>query len=158
MGDVDLIPVAVGLGPVGGGPALVQVVEGLVVVAKPVLKLRAVVGAFAVGGVFVVDLPADDVGVVTEALGEFGGDDAAELAVLGVAEVKLLAAAVGVLPAVRLGAKGFGVLLREPGGRSGSGCADDDGDVVFFGEADGAVQPVELEVTLGGFHGGPGEL
>ena len=77
---------------------------------------------------------------------------------LALRPVELLAVTVLILAAVGHGAEGFGIFLREPGGRRGGGCADDDGDVVLFGEADGVLEPVELVVALGGLHGGPGEL
>ena len=36
--------------------------------------------------------------------------------------------------------------------------ADDDGDVMAGGGADGVVEPVEIVVAFRGFEGGPGEL
>ena len=156
--DGNLVPRAVSFAPVGGGPAGVEVVQCLVLGLEPLLELRARLGAEIFAVVFVVDLPANDVGVVAEALGKFGGDDAAELAVFRVREVELLAIAVLILASIGVGAESFGVLLREPCGRRGGGSADDDGDVVLLGEAYGVLKPIELEVALGGLHGGPGEL
>src|SRR5260370_15452131 len=109
--DGDLGPVSVGLGPVGGGPAGVEVVEGLVAVLEPGLELLFDIGAIGEIGVLVVDLPADDVGVVAVALGHLLGDAAGELTVLWVGPVELLAIAVLVLATVFLDAERFGVLL-----------------------------------------------
>src|SRR6185437_1467171 len=88
--DGNLRPVGVALGPVGGGPAGVEVVEGLVMVAAPFVELLLDVGAVGLAGVLVVDLPADDVGIVAVAFGHALGYIAGELAVFGVGPVELL--------------------------------------------------------------------
>ncbi len=76
-----------------------------------------------VGGVLIVDLPADDVRVMAEALGELLGHGAGEHAVLRVGPVELLAVAVLGFAAVFLCAQRFGVGLGEPRGRCGAGRA-----------------------------------
>ncbi len=156
--DGNLRPVVVGLAPVGGGPAGVEVVEGVVVVFEPGVEAGLIGGAEGFVAVFVVDLPADDVGVVAEALGELEGHGSGELTIFGVGPVELRAVAVLVAAAVFEDAKGFGVGGGEPGGRRGRGGSDDDGDVVAGGGADGAVEPVEVVVAFGGLEAGPGEL
>ena len=72
---------------------------------------------------------------MAEALGHCVDDAAGEFEVFGAGPVELLAVAVLVLAAVWHDAEDFGVLLGEPCGRGGAGGAEDDGDVVFGGEA-----------------------
>jgi len=157
-GDGDLRPVGVGLAPVGSGPAGVEVVERVVVIFKPPVELGLVCGAVGFVGVLVVDLPADDVGVVAETFGKALGDVAGKFAVLRVGPVELLAIAVLVTTPVFLDAEGFWVIGGEPRGRRGAGGSDDNGDVVAGGGADGAVEPVEIVMAFGGLEGRPGEL
>ncbi len=137
----------------------VEIVERLVLVAQELLELSArVAGSKALVGVFVADLPADDVWIVAVAAGELGDDVGAELAVQRAGVVELAAAAMFGAHSVFIDAKGLWVLRREPRGRRIGGRADHDCDVVLRGECDGAVQPAEIVVAFGGFHGGPGEL
>ena len=109
-------------------------------------------------GVFVVELPADDVGVVAEVEGHLLGDVVGELAVFGIGEGELLAIAVLGALAVLIDAQGLGIFGGEPRGRRGGGRAEDDADVMFGGEGDGAVEPAEVVVALGRFHGAPGKF
>ena len=78
----DLSPVVVGLAPVRGRPVGIEVVERFVFRFQPILKLVAsdlVVGHL---GVFIVDLPAHDVGIVPEAHRHLLGDAAAEFQIV----------------------------------------------------------------------------
>ncbi len=89
----DLVPAVVGLRPVGCGPVLVECGESFVFFAEEVLELGAGGGVEGLVGVLVADLPADDIGVVAEALREGGGDADAEEAVMwaGVGELAAVA-------------------------------------------------------------------
>jgi len=156
--DGDLRPVVVGLAPVGGGPFVVEVVEGAVALVDPGIEAGLVGGAVRFAGVLVVDLPAHDIGVVAEAFGFLQGHGAGELTILGVRPVELLAVAVLVGAAVFVDAKRLWILGGEPCGRGGAGGSDDDGDVVTFGGPDRTVQPVQIVVAFGGLEFGPCEL
>ena len=156
--DRDLRPVVVGFAPVGGGPFVVEVVEGAVAGFEPVVEAGLVGGAVGFVGVFVVDLPADDVGIVAEAFGELLGHGAGKLTIFRVGPVELLAVAVLVGAAVFFNAEGFGILGGEPGGRRGGGRSDDDGDVVTGSCVNRALKPVEIVLAFGGFEFGPGEF
>ena len=122
------------------------------------MELAAGGGVEGLVGVLVADLPADDVGVVAEALCQCGGDagrrtcGSAGWSRRTAGGCRVRGVAVGV------GAEGVGIFGGEPCGRSVGGGADDDGDVMFFREADGAGQPVEVVVVLGGLQRAPGEL
>jgi hypothetical protein len=157
-GNGNLGPIGVGLRPVGGGPAGVQVVERTVARSQPVLEelLRVVVDGG--GGDFVVELPADDVGIVAEALGKPANDVARELPVLRAGEVVLQAVAMLIALAVVFDAKRLGILLREPGGRRCGGGAQHRVDAVLAGEINGALHPVELVDAFGRLERAPGKL
>src|SRR5205807_4511025 len=82
-GNRDLGPVVVSLAPVGGGPLRIQIVESFVFCLQPILKLlaRVVVVRHVGVAVFVLDLPAPDVSIVTKTDGYLLADAAAELTV-----------------------------------------------------------------------------
>ncbi len=102
------------------------------------MKLGAGGGVEGLVGVLVADLPADDVGVVAEALCECGGDADTEHSIVRAGVGELAAVAVFAELAVGVGAEGVGIFGGEPCGRGVGGSADDDGDVMLFREADGA--------------------
>ncbi len=80
--DWDLVEVVVGLAPVGGRPFRVKVLDGAVFLLQELVELRFGFGIKGIVGVFVVELPADDVGVVAVALRHLGGDGAGKFTVL----------------------------------------------------------------------------
>jgi hypothetical protein len=86
------------------------------------------------------------------------GDVVRELEIFGIGEGKVLAIAMFGAAAVFVDAEGLRIFGGEPCGRRGGGCAEDDADVVFGGEGDGAVEPAEVVVALRGLHGAPGKF
>ena len=80
--------------------------------------------------------------------GEFGGDAAAKFAVLGGSDRALRAIAVDDAATVGVHAQRLGIFLRQPCGRAGGGCSDDDGNMMLRGERDRAVEPIEIEMAL----------
>src|SRR6185437_5595753 len=126
----DLTPRGVCLTPVGGGPCGVQGGEGSESALQPSLELRAGGGVVGLIGVLVVDLPADDVGIVAEALGETRDDIATKLAIERARVGELAAPAVLGAPAVGPDAQYLGVAARQPGGRRIGWRADHHRDVV----------------------------
>ena len=153
-----LRPIEVGLAPVAGRPVCVEIVEGLVLRFEPVLKVRAGVVVIADVGVFVVDLPSGDVGVVSEALRHLFGDAARELPVAGRIPTELLAIAVFIADAVLVNAQRIGILLRKPRRRRGRGRSKHGDDVMARRCGDGVVEPVEIELAFARLHAAPGEF
>src|SRR5271166_2759763 len=156
--DRDLVEGVVGLAPVGGGPVLVEVGNGSVLVGEPRVELGFGFGIEGNLTVFVVQLPADDVGVVAEMDSHLLGDGAGELAVALVGEGELSAVAVLGTTAVLINAKSLRIFGCQPGWRRGGGCAENDADVVLRGEGNGAFEPPEFVMPFGGLHGAPGKL
>src|SRR5208282_5372911 len=96
----NLVPGGIGLAPVGGGPAGIEIVQGAVTGFQPLLKLRAglrIEGGF---GILIVNLPAEDIGIVAKALGHLLRDFARHFAILWIRPVKLLAIAMLIAAAV----------------------------------------------------------
>ena len=83
---------------------------------------------------------------------------AAERAIVRTRVGELAAAAVFGAMAGGVDAQGLGIFGGEPCRRRIGGRADDDGDVVLLGQADCALQPVEVVVAFGSLHAAPGEL
>ncbi len=156
--DGDFVEVVVGLGPVGGSPLLVQVRDGAVLLLQPGVELPLGGGAEIGLGIFVVELPADDVGIMAKVNRHLLGNVMSELTVFGICKGELLAVAVFGAAAVFIDAEGLRIFCREPCGRRGGGRAEDDNDVVFCGEGDGAIEPGKLVVAFGGLHGAPRKL
>src|SRR5208283_572637 len=131
---------------------------GLELRPQPVLELLARDLVPGEGAVLVVDLPAENAGIVAEPPGHLTGDAAAELAVAGAEGRGLRAGAVSGFPAVHFGFERVGILLRKPGRRGGGGGSEDDEDAALGGERDRPVQPVQIEAAFFGLHAAPGEL
>ena len=58
----------------------------------------------------------------------------------------------------RLHTKCFRVFLGEPRGRSRSGSAQNDHDVMLLREANRVIQPIEVKAAFRGLHAAPGKL
>ena len=136
----------------------IEVVERFVFRFQPILKLLArdlVVGHL---GIFVVDLPAHDVGIVPEAHRHLLGDAAAEFPIVRRGSRPLRAVAMRRSTSVLFDPQDVGILLSQPGGRTGGRCADDGDDVMLGGEVNGAFQPVEIILAFGRLHTAPGKF
>src|SRR5580658_699545 len=154
----NLAPAVIGLAPVGGRPMLVERIEGAEAVLEPRLKLppgRVVEGLV---GELVADLPADHVGIVAEAASELFCDFLAVNPIERIGEVELAAAAVLRAMSGRVDAQRFRVRGSQPRGRRIGGSADYNGDMMFGGEVDCAVEPIEIVAALRGLHAAPGEF
>src|SRR5205085_129162 len=90
----NLAPVEKRLAPVGGSPALVQIVERSIARLEPLLKLRLRCGIVRFLGVLIVDLPADHPWIVPKALCECLGDSAGEFAIFRAGKIEVLPIAV----------------------------------------------------------------
>ena len=115
-------------------------------------------GIIALVGIFVADLPADHVGLVAQRLDHAAYDVAAEGAVARTGDRELPAAAMADHGAIALDAQDVGIFLAHPRRRRVGGRADDDLDVVFGREPDGADQPVHVVFALARLHPAPGEF
>jgi len=93
-GQGNLVPSIVGLAPVGSRPIAIQSVERSVFSPEPIVELAAGLRVERFVGVLIADLPADDSGVVTEALRKLPGDGRAKNAILRARIVELAPAAV----------------------------------------------------------------
>src|SRR2546429_7076664 len=83
VGDRDFSPIVVGFAPVGGRPLLIEKVERFVPGFKPIAELvpGVVVEGHLRVAVLVVNLPADDIGVVAVAPSHLGCNTPAEFAI-----------------------------------------------------------------------------
>src|ERR1700722_16000713 len=115
---------------------------------KPALKLC--LGSFSITliGVFVVNLPADHIRVMTERLGHLLRDPPTQFAILGVAPVELLAISVPVLPAVFHGAQSLRILLCKPSWRCGRWRAHHNRDVMPLRCTHGVLEPFQMKLAL----------
>src|SRR5215467_10881468 len=79
--DGNLAPVIVGLAPISRGPMVVEGIKGFVLRFQPVLELtlRRVIVRHQGVAVLVIDLPADNIGIVSKSPGHLFGNPAAEL-------------------------------------------------------------------------------
>jgi len=115
-----------------------------------------IVGSVRAG--LVVDLPADDGGVVLVVLGEVGDDALGVEAELGVVGVHILAHPVADFAAAEVAGVELGVRLGHPGGHGVGGRAHDDLDAGLAHGVDDAVHPGVFEVAVGGLPEAPGGL
>ena len=106
----------------------------------------------------VVDLPADDVGIVLEVLGHLLDDALGKAAVDGRVVAVLAAGLVVDGAAIRIDRQHLGISAGQPLGRSGGGRAQDGLDAVARQDGDGAVEQAEVEGALLGLHQVPGEF
>ena len=142
VGDGDLAPGLDLEAPEVGAPGPVQLVEGPVPPAQPVLEARPAAIAAAVGAPeLVVGLPADHAGVVLVVLGHGPGDALGQQPVGPVREAVVLAPAPHDAGAVRLHGQGLRVLPRHPGRHHRGRGAEDHLDVPGGEGLDGLVQP-----------------
>ena len=157
-GDGNFRPLVVGLAPVGGGPVSVEVGERLVFRLQPIVEFLAgdaVVGEIVEAAVFVIDLPANDVGIVAVTQRHLLGDFAREANVKRRSNRALLARAVRHLLPIFERAQRFGIFCGEPGGRRGRGRPEYDPDMMPRGGGDGVIEPNEIVVAFGGLHRAP---
>src|SRR5260370_42450938 len=122
--DRNLAPVEISLAPIGSRPTRVQVVERAVTILQPLLKLLMSIGIGGFIGVLVVNLPSQDVGIVTEAFRHLLSHFAGEFAIFRIREIE-------VLPVTMFGAMPFfidsqrlRIFLGKPSWRSRRRCAD----------------------------------
>ncbi|OQA46003.1 MAG: hypothetical protein BWY52_01008 [Chloroflexi bacterium ADurb.Bin325] len=154
----DLLPVGVGLAPVGGGPARVQLVQAAVARLEKGLELAPALGAVADPVVLVIELPADDVRVLAEALAHHGRDPPAVALIDGRVDAEVAAVAVLRAAAILVHGQRLGVRLGQPGRRRGRRRAEHDRDAGLRQLIHRALQPVQVELAVRRLHGRPGKL
>ena len=152
-------PIVEPLAPEVRAPGAVQFVQIAVLFLEPLLEIGAALVAAAIGAAdFIVDLPADDDGVFGIVLG-LGADDAfGEPAKVLVGIAIVPPAAPHGPQAVAFISKRFGIFFREPGRHDRRGRADDHFDIVFLGQLQPAIEPVELVLPFLRLEQHPGKL
>ncbi len=178
VGDAHLLPagplqlIAGALGVVAGGhvfpavdvfapvihePGFVEGVGGAELLLEVIDEagVDVVIGG-AVGGGLVVNLPADDVGVVFIVGDEIADEALAVVAVGGVLDVHVLAHAVKGLAAAEFAYEDLRVLMVEPGGDVVGGRAEDDFDAGFGHGIDDAIHPCVFKAAVFGLPEAPG--
>ncbi len=106
------------------------------------------VGVVGLARVFVVDLPADHVRVMAEALRELLVHFADEALVAIAVPVVMVAGGAGVLLAVGFSDEDVGVSRSHPYRWGGARRTENDVDAVFAGEIDGALKPIQVRICL----------
>jgi len=106
---------------------------------------------------FVIDLEADDGGLILDVGDELADDALGVEAEVGVGDVHLLAGAVAA-GAGGCDGEDIGVFADEPGGDGVGGGADDDAGGGAVHGLDHAIDVGEIEGAVVGFEGGPGGL
>jgi hypothetical protein len=154
----DLLPGGVSLAPISGGPMLVERLQGAIALSQELLEQLAAAVTVAHPRKFVVRLPADHIGVRSEALrhgahNALGGCDH-----VGRSRAVMAAVAVLHLPATLVDGKHIRVGCREPGWRRGSGGTQHADNAVFSQQTYRAFEPIELDLALGRLHRGPGKF
>ena len=157
-GHRDLVPTRIRLAPVSGDPVGVELVKGAVARLQPVVEepLRFVVER--VLGVFVVDLPADDVRVVAETRRHLLDDLATQLAILRARIGKLPPRPVFHTLAAFGHAQRLGIFRREPCRRRIRWRAEHHDQVMRAGGVDRALEPVKRVAALARLHAAPRKL
>ena len=156
----DFIPIIVGLTPIACAPARVQIVDGAVFLVKPLMELAAgfIVIRHQGVAVFVVNLPAHHVRIVSKTQGELLCDFSAELAVDGRRRRSVRAIAMRYALAIRFSAENFRMLLRKPCRGSSRWSSYDTDDMVLGGSSNRALQPIEVVVSFGRLIAAPRKL
>ena len=157
-GEGNLVPPIIGLAPVGRGPIVIKCVERSVFSLEPVVELAPRARIEGLLSVFIADLPADHIWIVSEAMRELLRDGRAEDAIFRVRVVELPATAVLGAAARGIDAERLGMSGGEPcGGRVG-GSADDNLNVMLFRQPDRALKPVQVVAALRRLQCAPGKL
>src|SRR5580692_2061637 len=123
-GQRNFFPAVVGLAPVGRDPGAIQRVERSIFPLEPCLELTAGLRVEGFFGVFIPNLPADDVWIVPEAARKLLRDGRAEFAVRGARVIELAAAAMFRGAACGVDAQCFRMSCSEPCRRRVGGRAD----------------------------------
>ena len=154
----DLREVIVGLTPVGRCPMPIELRDGTVLLLQTAMKLRP--GFRVEGGRpdFVIDLPAQYVGIVSVTNRQFLGDLASEREIAWAAEGELLASAVFIGATVLVDAQCVGILAGQPCRRCRRRCAEHDPNMVARRLRYSVVEPVEFELSFAGLQRAPREL
>ena len=142
-------------------PGLIQTVDGLILFPKAFPEFGLAIGAEAAvaeGIDFVVDLPADDGGIVGEFLSHFFHDAQAVGVVMGVVGAAVPPAAVGEYPAVFVFRHYVGIEPFQPAGRRGGGGAQHHGDAGRGQLVHDLMKIGKVEFAGMGLHAVPGEF
>src|SRR5580698_5847642 len=134
---------------------LVQAVERLVLRFQPLLEFLFGEVVIRRLGVFIVNLPADDVGIVAIALGHFSRDLTAEFAIALAGEGKMLAVSVNRAASIHPHAKDVWILLGHPCRRRRGRRSQDDGDMMLRSFGNRVIEPIEIELPLRWLHPAP---
>ena len=156
----DLLQTCVALGPEVGAPGGVEALDVAVAVCQPGSEGLGAGGTVALGGVaavLVADVPHDDAGMVTQALGQRPGQGGGALSVDGRAGAVLLARAEAQAYAVGVHRQGLGVVGGHPSGRRGGGGGQVDSDPGVVETVHDLREPVELVASLARLESRPGE-
>ena len=157
---LDLVPVAVGLGPEGRSPRAVQRLAGLVAFPQPLTEGggRFLVETLSdVAPVFVGDVPHDDGRVGGKARGHAVDQGERRLAKNVRGRAVLLARPEPQVHAVRVDGEGVRVGGGHPRGERGGARCQVDADSRVVQAVEECAQPVEFVVAFAGFEFRPGE-
>ncbi len=160
--QLNLVEAGIVHRPEDVAPGPIERVRRLVLLRQPVAegggRRRRVAERGIVAAVFVVGLPGRDVRVPAVPLGQEAHDPRALVAVAPVAEAVVAARAETPGPAVRVQGQHVGVAGQDPARRGRCRRAEHDPQPGLAQDLDGAVEPIEAEVTGLGLQPAPGEL
>ena len=147
------------LAPEMRAPGAIDLVEAAVPRLQPRLKAgAALVAATIVAAELVVDLPADDAGMIGIVLAHLADDALGEPTIVRVGKAIVTAAAPDGPRAVGLLRQRLRIFLRQPGGHDRRRRADDDLHVVLLGQFEPAIEPAEVELAFARLEQHPGKL
>ena len=144
-----VLPAVDVLAPVVEAPGFVEGVGGAELLLEVIDEAdEDVVVGGVVGVGFVVDLPADDGGVVAVVLDHVADEALGVVAIDGAVDVHVLAHAVEGFGAAKRAGEDFGMRVVQPGGDGVGGRAHDDLDAGLAHGIDDAVHPGVFEVAV----------
>ncbi|MNV37132.1 hypothetical protein D3C71_1286390 [compost metagenome] len=119
-GKINLLPIGIGLAPEHGSPRLIQAVQRNVTLLQPFPErgmIRFCVEYIDLAVQLVINLPADDGGMILVGLDHISHDPAAQLSVYRTAVIVMTPHAVSVQHTFHVGIQNFRILMRQPSGR-----------------------------------------
>ena len=158
VGRENVIKIREGVRPEGGPVGLIEVFDGLVFVAEPIVKCgNAFVAKAVLSVVFVGNMPQNERGVNLVSFGQFRVDRPAFFALNRRGSAVVMSAAVALSRAICIHAANFRIGSTEPGGFRAAGGSHDRVRVVGCNLIHDCIKPIEREFAFFGLERGPGE-